>query len=74
MMTLLPRPDPRNEHCPFCNAFNSLITTRSYSAPMDDGTFRNADCIECLKCLKGFFVGWVSVQTDGIIIMPMQGL
>jgi len=73
-LALLPRPDPSNENCPFCNQFNTLVTIRSYTSPMSDGTYRNADAIECNKCRKGFWVGWISAQTDGIIIMPVAGL
>lgn len=73
-MTLLPRPNPKGETCPFCLNKNSLETTKSYSSPMGDGTFRNADCIECNRCKMGFWVGWISELQDGVIMQPIGGL
>jgi len=70
---MLPRPDPRNEHCPFCNAYNTMMTKASYSAPTGDGTYRNADLIECEACKKGFWVGWISEQPDGVMMQPING-
>ena len=73
-MPLLPRPNPDGEICPFCFAENALSTKQSYCAPMADGTFRNADNIECNECKNGFWIGWVSEGFDGVIMQPRNGL
>lgn len=73
-MSLLPRPNPKGEKCPFCGKVDTLETKQSYSSPMSDGTFRNADNIECNTCKCGFWVGWISEAHDGVIMTPVKGL